>query len=376
MAITPALRDRLTSFNRLLRVIYDHDKRFSALLSKRGILADQIEQWQQDREWLNDFLNRLQIEVVENIKIDLPAVTPAILIGWYGLDSGNSRPEEELAESLQISLGELRDGHSKIISYLQNPQGRREFETAVFISARPPRANPVTPREWEFLREMWRYRKNPVAQQIPLNDYLKQRLNILDTGVANLKKRLQEKGYLDEGFKAPTPTYRARQLLAQYGLVETKQVVVCGEVIAGRRRSDEVDVTLTEPDFLADPDDERVEVRSAAEGLETLILPPIKGERRAFALRVVGVSMINERIFDGDYVIFSPYQNGEQPAVGALVVAKYLPEEHEKDIDIDQVASGAAIPDDSYLEGPTLKYYYPKGGKYRLSVRKGFKNNP
>ena len=106
----------------------------------------------------------------------------------------------------------------------------------------------------------------------------------------------------------------------------------------------------------------------------TILVPNVRDERRTFVYQVVGDSMNTENIFEGDFVIVEEFAHtsAEQPSIGELIVARYLPYHMRNEFEDQQYS------EDDY-EGPTLKRYYTRQIDSRevieLSWRGGIKGS-
>jgi len=183
--------------------------------------------------------------------------------------------------------------------------------------------------------------------------------NIGNTAIANRKKRLKGKGYLSH--TSGMLTTKAVEEINSGRTVRQVYVPLLGTVSAGKRKQDELIVnmsTVTKSDF------ENIAIPKIA-------IPSTQKHENVFALNVDGVSMEDENIIDGDSIFVEPFEDGSFPSDGDLIVARYLPF-YEMDSNIDWESEDIS---DEELAGPTLKYFYQLRDRYRLSVRKGHKDN-
>lgn len=206
----------------------------------------------------------------------------------------------------------------------------------------------LTPREFEILKIIARAIGAEGENRIPNNNWLAEQLHIQPNGVSNHKNRLKDKGYLEND----SLTKKALNALTESRFVLPTQIPVYGQVKAGRVRQDEI----------------VVDIQLDGSFLDTITIPPLVDTSEVFALKVVGESMEDENIFSGDHVIVQRFKESETPKQGELIVTHYLHIENEEFIDPDSLGLGE-IPEE-YLEGPTVKYFYKKDGKIRLSHRK------
>jgi SOS-response transcriptional repressor LexA len=202
----------------------------------------------------------------------------------------------------------------------------------------------LTPRENDLLGHVFRFINEHHGDEYPDNSWLGLQMHISDSGVCNLKRHLQEKGYLRRESILAVPTEIAEQYLADLPSVVPVYIPVWGEVSAGKRRPDDVAVYMSHVS------------NEAAEDVPAIVIPDVstRSESRVFALRVIGNSMENENIFAGDYVIVQQYQGSEWPREGEMIVTRYLPYYAEQD-DEDDWMDYSDITDES-LEGPVVKY--------------------
>jgi SOS-response transcriptional repressor LexA len=159
--------------------------------------------------------------------------------------------------------------------------------------------------------------------------------------LTNYKGFLREKGLIRN---APGGRYeltdRGRQALgplSRYS-VAPAEMLIHGEVKAGS--SDPGDLVVDE--YLGD-------------GENTLLVPNADPERETYALQVVGTSMEEEGIREGDYIIVESYRDNAEVREGDLIVTKFLPESY---INADEEMLLNAIEDPEEYAGPTLKYCY------------------
>jgi len=195
------------------------------------------------------------------------------------------------------------------------------------------------------------------AGKPPDNLWLRRRLHLPASAISNLKRGLKEKGFFRKELKDAALSERAVRFLASRQVVYHTQILVLGEVQAGRTKQDEIAVEIRDLNYLDDDD------------VPTITFPHIENASSVFALEVRGDSMMYEHIFNGDYVIVQRFNENEKPKQGELIVTRYLAVCDEESVDPEQISAGANIPHE-YLEGPTIKRYYEKEGFYRLSWRK------
>jgi SOS-response transcriptional repressor LexA len=219
-------------------------------------------------------------------------------------------------------------------------------------------------REHELLQTIFQYLKEfggPIPRS---NSWFAGQINRKSNHITQLKRKLREKKYLDA---QNMPTQKARDYIknlekntmeVQVYDVPKSLIGIYGEVVAG---------------FL-DPDRDGVHVvlDELDNPTETfLVIPDTAPDRQVFALKVVGQSMEQEGIFEGDYVLVEKLGRFEQPSPQDMIVAKYLPKESEP------TDRNALInPDD--LVGPTVKIFVRKFGKSEVELgwRKDNKGNP
>lgn len=219
---------------------------------------------------------------------------------------------------------------------------------------------PVTDRETDFLLLVQKHiNENGKA---PSNTWLSDELHISKSGVSNLKRKLKEKGFLDNMLKESKLTQKAQNLIeslvGRIAIATPITIPLVGNVKAGRTKHDEIVVTL--------PSIEDLNLSDITQ-YRTISIPT-QNERVIFALEVIGRSMEHENIFDGDIVLVQPININETITDGELIIAMYLPPYNENEF---EEGSSGNIPIE-YFEGPTIKYFYtnPKTKQARLSWRK------
>jgi SOS-response transcriptional repressor LexA len=151
------------------------------------------------------------------------------------------------------------------------------------------------------------------------NTWFAEKMNRSNNDITQYKGRLKKKGYLNKSNSMPTE--KARKWIQQindsmgeiksFNLVKTV-IGVYGQVVAGP----------------LDPDNDGVHVilEELDNSAESVLTIP-DSDRDIFALQVVGKSMENEGIFEGDYVIaerFHPWPVKEKPRHQDIIIAKYF----------------------------------------------------
>jgi SOS-response transcriptional repressor LexA len=215
----------------------------------------------------------------------------------------------------------------------------------------------ITPREFDLLKVIARATSANRENRVPDNNWLAKQLNVTSSGISNLKRSLKEKGFLAGNSRATSLTEEALSLLSKSQFVFPTQIPVLGKVKAGRVRQDDIIVEINNIDQLSDF------------LTETITIPQVGDTSEVFALRVVGQSMEDENVFDGDYVIVQRFKDNEAPKQGEMIVTQYLHIDDEEYVDTEYLNSSGQLPDE-YLEGPTVKYFYRQNEKIRLSHRK------
>lgn len=215
----------------------------------------------------------------------------------------------------------------------------------------------LTPREDELLRYIRHWRSSHGPNTTVDRKWIEQKMVISTTWLSDLKKGLVEKGFLvknrkDFVFTEEAAAYLGKVVSTNSHIVSPTYLPLRGQVRAGRTKQDELRIDLADL-----PDHELV----------TIPIPNLDSDLGAFVLKVVGISMEHERIFEDDYVIVQPYKNGRMPKQRDLIVTYYLPPRHEKEVeDLPDM-------DMQWFDGPTLKYYTEISGKerpFRLSWRR------
>jgi SOS-response transcriptional repressor LexA len=198
------------------------------------------------------------------------------------------------------------------------------------------------------------YRTNDVNSE-PDIDWLRRRLPFGKTLYYRVRNELIEKDILDPKFSCRlTATIRQQMEQAAVSIRITTPVhlPLVGHVKAGRAGQYELKMDLSN-------------LRSPT--ADTRAIPYPEDNSNAFLLEVVGNSMVHEGIQEGDYLIVEPYPRDFFPRQRELIVTNYLPQVNEGKIQL------GTLPDESLLEGPTVKYYtYVAGSErpYRLSWRR------
>ena len=197
--------------------------------------------------------------------------------------------------------------------------------------------------------------------RVPTTSELARESNVVDSAISNRKKRLKQKGYLDPVLGVLTAS--AMRFMNTHPTVRQIHIPLLGTVSAGKRTQDELVVNMSTVT--------RGDLRNSA--LPAISIPAIQNYENVFALRVDGISMEDEKIIAGDSIFVQPFENGAFPSEGDLIVVKYLPlflTTFNANWDFSDIA-------DEDFAGPTLKYFYQKeNNRYRLSMRKGFNDNP
>jgi SOS-response transcriptional repressor LexA len=226
-------------------------------------------------------------------------------------------------------------------------------------SARTTRASRNIPRRYlPLLFELGRVQNTSGAP--PMNKDLARRLNLAETTVSTYLHDLETMDFITPG---RTLTDDGRQVLTEHKVVVSASVPIVGEVKAGRTLSDDLRLNVEDIQDLT------------AENVPQLLVPALHNTGQTFALVVRGQSMVEERIYDGDYVLVELFDlKTEGPREGQLIVTRYIPWVDAKRLrsrGIPLTSSDAL----EFAEGPTLKYYYPEPEveRIRLSTRRNRK---
>lgn len=217
--------------------------------------------------------------------------------------------------------------------------------------------NELTPREDELLRLIQQWRNQHGANSIVERKWIEQKMHVSTTWLSDLKKSLISKGFLEKDRRNFTPTKLAISHISKVTSINSHSITptylpILGQVRAGRVRQDELRIDIAET--------------SLEEGV-MIAIPDLEENTFAFILEVVGFSMEHEKIYEGDYVIVQPYRKNQMPKQRELIVTYYLPPRNEQEVE-DTVEM-----DDTWFDGPTLKYYTEVAGKerpYRLSWKR------
>jgi SOS-response transcriptional repressor LexA len=197
------------------------------------------------------------------------------------------------------------------------------------------------------------------------NGWLRNHLDVSSSGVSNITRRLEDKGYIRRDNGIYFLREEARILMTASHATVPCDLPILGKVTAGRGGTP--DVQMTQSQALSD-------------ATRRIGIPGVQVGSDAFILEVEGESMRHEGILPGDYVIIQRFdrERAETPSEKELIVAYYLPQYDQKILE-SQVEFGDDF--DEFLEGPTLKYYSrqpnPNGEIIRLSwLRPNDDSNP
>lgn len=223
-----------------------------------------------------------------------------------------------------------------------------------------PKFDELTKNEHELLVAIAQSINASTGRKPPRTKDLARQMSKVNSAISNPKANLRKKGFLDEtGFL----TEKAHAYLERVLVIVPVHLPLVGKVQAGYRSQDELEVIIKNVEELNDPD------------VPTITIPATANLENVVALTVVGISMVDEHIFDGDILLVHIFNDREEASHGQLIIAQYLSKKDEPYVDLEELANGGNVPDE-FLEGPTVKYYYQFAGHYRLSIRKNHANNP
>jgi SOS-response transcriptional repressor LexA len=224
----------------------------------------------------------------------------------------------------------------------------------------------LTPSQSKLLERIYNHLESNHQLVKTTDSWLWQEAHVSRSAISNYIAKMVKNGYLEKrADKSLWPTQKADALvkkrendLASFKRQPIKPLTmrIRGQVKAGQAYQDELEVDLIEFD---EP------------GNKTLIIPETAIENNVFALQVVGNSMEQENIFEGDFVIIEEFKEYQSPQQNQLIVTYYDPI-HDEDSGFD---------DDTEMLGPTIKYVREtqnsNGMKYYvLSWNKDAESNP
>lgn len=132
VVLTPHdLRSRLECFNQLLRDVYDDNIRLGQILANHGVPQAQIQIWRDDQPWLEQFLERLELNLSAWLQRVIPGRDSRILRDKYGLGKYKPQPTEDIACSLHMRIVDVENDYQATLSLLRDRTGRAAIETAV-----------------------------------------------------------------------------------------------------------------------------------------------------------------------------------------------------------------------------------------------------
>lgn len=136
-SFTPdALRLRLDSFNQLLLDIYDEPITLGQLLIRQGVPETRIRSWRQDRRWLGQFLDHLQLRLRADLDESVLNYSPQILTYWYGLSNGNALPVSVIAYKLGVPPAYVENGLKALLTYMRSNSGQLSFEQGILAASK------------------------------------------------------------------------------------------------------------------------------------------------------------------------------------------------------------------------------------------------
>jgi SOS-response transcriptional repressor LexA len=229
----------------------------------------------------------------------------------------------------------------------------------------PQKSQAPTPKERELLVLIHRFTsQNGFA---PYSTQLQDDFRYNTKYITTLIERLEEKGYLTRREKRAFLTEKAISYLStenlqarRYSTIPT-QVKISGSVKAGKSFDKFNDVD--------------VDVDHSSE--DVLIVPLTKPDRNIYALKVIGQSMEQEKIFEGDFIIVEEFTPFDGPKDNEIIVTKYYPMPSGGGFEVEE-----SDIDERDYSGLTLKVYKeetnPVNGRkyYRLGWKKNNSSNP
>lgn len=211
--------------------------------------------------------------------------------------------------------------------------------------------------EYRFLLAVANFRSSSDALW-PDTTWLKEQLHLgakSSSAITRAKNSLTKKGYLDSRFSGPVLSEDGKQLIESHPITIQSKVPILGTVKAGRIRNDDVLVEINDQDIY-----DEVNVQS-------IYIPKTPSDHRIFALSVIGDSMEQEKIYEGDFVFVEDF-GGRRPKQNELIVTNYLSAEFEYLLESDNQFE----PLEDMMVGPTLKYYNEQPDHIRLGWRRDF----
>lgn len=130
------LKSRFEKVNRFLEVVYGKQTRLSQLLIAQRESLDQIAKWQQNEEWLRNFLTGFETRLITSLTKTMPKQSVKILSDYYGLNANENKRIDEIAATFGISVTQTENELRKTISFLRTQKGREVIETAVHSASK------------------------------------------------------------------------------------------------------------------------------------------------------------------------------------------------------------------------------------------------
>ena len=193
--------------------------------------------------------------------------------------------------------------------------------------------------------------------------------NKVPSAISNAKRKLEAQLLIEKKSGIVTP--KGFEYLNSLNLVIPTSVPKLGIVYAGIKKTNaNLDATVENLNssnaFNSTNPDSNYWLYSTE---EPVMVPELPTDLPVFSMTVEGNSMLEEQIKCGDTVFVQPFPGSQGPKDGELIVSMYLAPQDE-DFNSEAILNDENV-DISMLSGPTLKFYYPRDGYYRLSIRKG-----
>lgn len=180
----------------------------------------------------------------------------------------------------------------------------------------------LTPKEYLLLEAIVQYLalhgRPPPARS---NRWLMEQTGLSSNSISNLKRRLKEKGCLDENFRLTT---RGENYLLAQRQASMQASLSSGSLTLSTTGAIPVRGVVQANPAVLELDGFRVEWDASDEAQAEYSGINLATGRDVVALRVTGRGLQDEGIYDGDWLVVEKWKSG-LPRPGEMIVAGYLP---------------------------------------------------
>lgn len=131
-----SLRIRVEGFNRLLRDLYQQERRLSYLLKAHGVSQMQIELFVKDPDQLSSNLEKV-VELLASLLTErFPRKDYRVMFMFYGITGNPPLSFGDIANQLGIPASDAEEAHLAFGKFLRSDNGKASFEGMIYEALR------------------------------------------------------------------------------------------------------------------------------------------------------------------------------------------------------------------------------------------------